>query len=190
MLTILKNQPRIIIPDTSPLIHLAAVNALTILQQIGQIILVDMVVYEATHDLSKPWATEIAAWIKKGSSQDDKRSIIVEQTEIGETFRLALITNPLHRMANAGENSIIDWLGTKLAEQNAIVVYENGRVPRAIERQGFDADIAVITTRALLGFAEVLGIINSGEAVWKQIEIKITVNRASQITMIQHTTNI
>jgi len=149
-----------------------------------------MVVYEATADLSKPWAIEIATWIEEGMCKGSNELITIEKTETGETFRLALITDSLHRMPNAGENAIIDWLSTKTEEHKAIVVYENGRVPRAIERQGFNTDIAIMTTRALLGFAEFVGIIASGEELWKQIEKAVpTVNRANKTTIIRRTAN-
>ena len=160
------SKPKIILPDTSPLIHLAAVGALSVLNQLGSVVVADMVVYEAIGDLSKPWASEIAAWIEEGTREGSNAPIMVEQTEIGETFRLALETDPQHRMPNAGENAIIDWLGTKAETHEAIVVYENGRVPEAIRRQGFNADISVVTTRAFLALAELEGVIESGDALW------------------------
>lgn len=191
MTTIPNKRPEIIVPDTSPLIHLAAVDALSILTRLGQVIIADMVVYEATADLSKPWAVEIASWIEEGTRKGSDAPIKIEKTETGETFRLALMTDPLHRMPNAGENAIIDWLSTKTEEHEAIVVYENGRVPRAIERQGFNTNIAVMTTRALLDLAEFVGIITSGEELWKQIETAVpTINRANKTTIIRRITNI
>ncbi|MFN8693018.1 MAG: hypothetical protein ACK5XX_01265, partial [Holosporales bacterium] len=58
-------KPEIIIPDTSPLIHLAAAGMLNLLNQAGEVVLVDMVVLEATERLDKPYARDIADWIKE-----------------------------------------------------------------------------------------------------------------------------
>lgn len=47
-------RPTVILPDTSPLVHLAAVDALHILTGLGRVIVVDVVALEATNDRSKP----------------------------------------------------------------------------------------------------------------------------------------
>lgn len=184
MLTTVK--PDVIVPDTSPLIHLAAVNALSILNRLGSVVLADMVVYEATADLSKPWAPEIAAWIAEGQREGSNAPVTVETTETGETFRLALQTDPSHRAPNAGEVAIVEWLAERIEDTTtgALVVYENGKVPRVIAQQGMNANIAVVTTRALLQLAELQGIIPSAEDLWQKIEAAVpTVNPAIRVNI-------
>jgi hypothetical protein len=50
-----------------------------------------------------------------------------------------------------------------------MVVYENGAVPKRIERQGYDANIAVATTRAFLRIAEEVQLVPSAAEIWKRI---------------------
>ncbi len=56
-------RPDVIVPDTGPLIHLAQADALHLLHQIGgRVVVADMVAFEATQDMTKPGAQEIATW--------------------------------------------------------------------------------------------------------------------------------
>jgi hypothetical protein len=49
-------KPTVIVPDTVPLIHLAAREALHVLTAMDRVIVVDVVVLEATYDPGKPYA--------------------------------------------------------------------------------------------------------------------------------------
>ena len=75
-------KPEIIIPDTSPLIHLAAAGHLHLLNAVGDVVLVDMVVHEATDNKDKPFAKEIGRWIKDhNKDKKDESSITYATTE-------------------------------------------------------------------------------------------------------------
>ena len=56
------DQPIIIIPDTTPLIHLAAGELLDVLPAMGRVVVPDLVRLEATRLPQKPWAREITDW--------------------------------------------------------------------------------------------------------------------------------
>jgi hypothetical protein len=59
-------KPTVVVPDTAPLIHLAAGDALTVLNDMGRVVVPDIVQLEATYFRDKPYAKEIAAWIEGG----------------------------------------------------------------------------------------------------------------------------
>ena len=59
--------PVIVVPDVSPVIHLAAAGRLTLLQEFGRVVVMDIVTaYEASDNTAKPWAREVAAWLAEG----------------------------------------------------------------------------------------------------------------------------
>lgn len=163
--------PELIVPDTSPLIHLAAVGHLPLLNALGHVVVMDVVAFEATADLTKPFAPEIAAWVEAGEREGSNLPVRIARTEIGEAYRLARQADSAFRMRNGGEQAILNWLAETLPTTRgpALVVYESGRVPRMIRREGLGDVVVVATTRALLVFAEQEGLITSAEATWKAI---------------------
>ena len=166
--------PVVVLPDVSPLIHLAAVARLPLLQAFGRVIVMDMVAQEASEDATKAWAREIAAWLAKGQKPGTNNPVEIARTEIGEAYRLARQANPGFRMQKAGERAIRDWLVESLSEVAgpALVIYEDNRVPRLIQRERLDNAVVVATTRAVLTFAEERGLIESAEAVWNNIIVR------------------
>ena len=179
-------KPTVILPDTSPLVHLAAVDALFVLNGLGRVVVVDVVVLEATNDQSKPYALEVAAWIEAGRTPGSNQPVEVAATELGPLYKLALDQN-VKPPRNAGEIAIADWLADELRHLGgpALVVYENGRVPAMLAREGVAATVAVATTRNLLELAQREGIIPDAEALWTRIiEAAPTANPASVLTTI------
>jgi len=163
--------PVVVVPDVSPLIHLAAAGYLTLLQEFGRVVVMDMVAYEASENTARPWAREVAEWITEGQKPGSNRPVEIAKTEIGEAYRLARLSNPDFRMQNAGENAIRDWLIDTLPELGgpALVIYEDRKMPRLIRREHLDEVVVVATTRAVLAFAEERGLIYSAEEIWSTI---------------------
>ncbi|MCE2965245.1 MAG: hypothetical protein LW855_05575 [Alphaproteobacteria bacterium] len=164
-------KPEIIIPDTSPLIHLAAAGMLNLLNQAGEVVLVDMVVLEATERLDKPYARDIADWIKECLKPGSNQPLRIVQTEIGELYAAKKLVDPVYKSRGAGEAAVLMWLSEEVEKtgREVMVVYENGKVPELIRRNALDIDIAVLTTRAFLRFAAEKGYIDDAEAVWRAI---------------------
>lgn len=168
-------RPDLIVPDTGPLIHLAQAEALHLLHLIGgRVVVADMVALEATQDLAKPGAREIAAWIEAGGQPGSNAPVIVAATEIGELFLQARKSDPSIRPRNAGELAILDWLGSYVdhsghAGHSVLIVYENGKIPRFVRETGLDLDTDVLTTRAFLELAERRAVITSAEEYWRRI---------------------
>jgi hypothetical protein len=148
-------RPTVVIPDAAPLIHLAAGDALTVLNGVGRVVLPDIVQLEATYFLDKPYAREIAAWIEAGQQPGSNRPVEVAETEIGGLYRIAL-DQGLRRPRNAGEIGIATWLAENLAHIGgpALIVYGNGRVPNILSREEVAAVVAVATTRNMLRIAQ------------------------------------
>ena len=163
--------PVVVVPDMSPLINLAAAGRLTLLQEFGRVVVMDIVAYEASDDPSRPWAQDVAAWLAEGQRPGTNLPVEVVKTEIGEAYRLARQANPQFRMQNAGESAIRDWLVDTLPEIGgpALVVYEDKKMPRLIQREHLVQVVVVATTRAFLAFAEERGLIASAEGEWNEI---------------------
>lgn len=179
-------KPTVVIPDAAPLIHLAAGDALTVLNGMGRVVVPDIVILEATYYPDKPYAREIMAWVEAGQRPGGNASVEIAETEIGGLYRIAL-DQRLPRPRNAGEIGIAAWLADNLAHIGgpALVVYENGRVPNMLSREGVAAVVAVATTRNMLRMAQEEGIIPDAEALWERITAAIpTVNPASNLTII------
>lgn len=179
-------RPTVVIPDAAPLIHLAAGDALTVLNGMGRVVVPDIVVLEATYHADKPFAPEIAAWIAEGQRPGTNQPVEVVVTEIGSLYRIA-VDQGLPRPRNAGEIGIATWLAENLADIGgpALVVYENGRVPGLLSREGVAALVVVATTRNLLSIAQQEGIIADDETLWRRIVAAIpTANPVSNVTFI------
>ena len=76
-------KPTIVLPDTAPLIHLAAVDALHVLTGMGPVVIVDVVALEATFDATKPQARRIAAWIEAGRQPGSNTPVSLVESELG-----------------------------------------------------------------------------------------------------------
>ena len=181
------HRPDVIIADSGPLIHLAQADALPLLHQFGgRVVVVDMVAFEVTQDMAKPGASELRDWLARGQVPGSNAPVSVEETSTGRLFALARQTDPTIRPRDAGERAIVDWLAEKVAGTStaAIVVYENGKVPRIIANQDMDANIDVVTTRAFLDIAEKRQMVSSADTYWQRVTAAApTVNPSNTITM-------
>jgi predicted nucleic acid-binding protein len=163
--------PVVVLPDMSPLIHLAAAGRLALLQEFGRVVVMDIVAFEASGDLTRPWARDVAEWLQRGQEAGSNQPVEVAKTEIGEAYRLARQADPGFTMRDAGDRAIRDWLVDMLPEIGgpALVIYEDKRMPRLIQREHLEEVVVVATTRAVLSFAEERGLISSAEEVWNDI---------------------
>jgi predicted nucleic acid-binding protein len=171
--------------DTGPLIYLASVNYLHLLERIGaKVVIPDLVMLEAVVT-GKPFAAEIDAWITQGIQ---KGVITIATTPTGEAVRLARKTDPSFRQKDGGERSIVDWLIDDVngTDQQAIILYENGKVPAMLLRWNSDMNAKVVTTYAFLRVCEEKGLLDSSEIVWnKMVGISASINPANQETIFR-----
>lgn len=186
-------RPDIIIPDAGPLIHLAQADALALLHQVGRrVVVADMVAFEVTQDMAKPGAERLRDWLSAGQIVGSNAPVSVEETSTGRLFALARQVDPTVRARDAGERAIVDWLAEKVqgTDQAAMVVYENGRVPRIIANQGMDADIDVVTTRAFLQLAQQVGAAPSATDYWNRIVAAASTAKDAQSTTMHRRSRI
>ncbi|MEJ0045655.1 MAG: hypothetical protein WDN04_05630 [Rhodospirillales bacterium] len=124
--------PVIVVPDMSPLIHLAAAGQLRLLNAFGRVMVMDIVAYEASGDPTRPWAIQVGTWLNQGQVPGSNHAVEVVKTEIGEAYRLARQTDPSFRIRDADERAIRDWLVDTLPALGgpALVIYEDKRMPK------------------------------------------------------------
>jgi hypothetical protein len=174
-------RPTVVMADSSPLIHLAAVGHLDLLRAFGPVVIADVVHLETCLDLAKPFAAEIAAWI------DSNADVRVEDTDLGPIYRLAIEQNK-PRPRNSGERAIVDWLAEHIVHEGgpALVVYKNGKIPNMLRREGLPEDVVVTTSRYFLKLAQERGLIADAEAVWARVaQIDTHSNPVAEATIIE-----
>ena len=145
-------EPTILLADASPLIHLAMIGALDLPLKFGPVIVPDAVEIETTYDAEKPFAVELRAWMD-GNRREPGRNRWIDRpsTDVGSLLKLAIETSR-PRPRNVGEHAIVNWLSDNIGGFGgpALVVYENGKVPNMLVREGLSEDIVVVTTRTFL----------------------------------------
>lgn len=163
-------RPIIILPDTSPLIHLAAGGLLDLLTALGRVILVDVVMLEATSDQSKPMAAEIKAWLDDKLRPGSNARVEVAESDLGAQYR-SCIELGLPKPRGSGEYAILGWLDDQLDSLGGpvLVVYEDRRIPRLLTLERTDAQLSAATTRSFLDFAQERGVLASAEQAWRAI---------------------
>jgi hypothetical protein len=150
MITPADSQP-IIVADAGPLIRLAAAGLLESLRGLNRrIVLVDRIEDEVTGDRSKPFASEIAAWIER---MDD--AILRAETAIGYGIRALregernADQERLLRLAlrDSGGLALPEFLGYWRPTEPgaAIVIYEDRRVASLFVEVDFH--VTIMTTR-------------------------------------------
>lgn len=160
----------LITADAGPIIHLASIGRLDLLLHFGSIHIPDLVVMEVVID-GKPFSDEVRAWLSAGVASG---VVIVDKTETGEAVRLARLSDPSYKMKDGGERAILDWLidSVEANDYSAMVIYENGKVPKMIGRHESELSAVVLTTRSFLHICEVEGLIPCAEDVWQELLFK------------------
>jgi hypothetical protein len=152
MITPAGRQP-IIVADAGPLVRLAAAGFLGTLRGLNRrIVLIDRVEDEVIGDRSKPFAAEIAAWIKSMGE-----AILNVETITGLGIAALRAKTPTadqeqllkSALRDSGELAVRQFLGHwRPAEaSSAIVVYEDRRVAALFVEADFP--VTIMTTRKL-----------------------------------------
>jgi hypothetical protein len=154
MMTRDDRQP-IIVADAGPLIRLAAAGLLDTMRGLNRrIVLVDRIEEEAIGDRSKPFASEVAAWIERSGD-----SILRVRTVVGvgiESLRSKKRTPEEDKLLktalrDSGELALREFVGhwRPTDSASAVVIYEDARV--AVLFLDSDFSVTLMTT---LAFAE------------------------------------
>ena len=165
-------EPTVVLVDASPLIHLAMIDALDLPLHFGPVVVPDAVEIETTYDLSKPFAAEIRAWMDANARQPgSNRWVERPATDVGELLKIAIDAGR-PRPRNVGEHAIVGWLADNVGRFSgpALVVYENGKIPNMLIREGLPEDVIVVTSRTFLALSAGSGLVGDAEAAWRIIE--------------------
>ena len=161
-------EPTVLLVDSSPLIHLAMIGALDLPLRFGPVVVPDAVEIETTYDLAKPFAEEIRDWLAANTKAPERnRWVDRPLTDVGELLRIAIETGR-PRPRNVGEHAIVNWLADNLSGFGgpALIVYENGKIPNMLLREGLPDDVIVVTSRTFLALAAQAGYLADPEAAW------------------------
>lgn len=169
-----ETEPTVVLVDASPLIHLAMLDGLDLPLRFGPVVVPDAVEIETTYDPTKPFAPEIRAWFESNGRRPGlNRWVDRPATEIGELLKIAVETGR-PRPRNVGEHAIVNWLSDNLPTLGgpALIVYENGKVPNMLLREGLSEDVVVVTSRTFLHLSHLAGHLNDPEAAWALVAEK------------------
>jgi hypothetical protein len=144
-------RPTVVMADSSSLIHLAAVGQLDLLFECGHVVLADVVRLETSLDRSEPFAPEISTWIE--ANRGSRLSLV--DTDLGPVYELA-IKSGVRPPRNSGERAIVDWLADNIVHKGgpALIIYENGRIPNMLRREGFPEDVVVMASPYFLRLSQ------------------------------------
>jgi hypothetical protein len=85
---------------------------------------------------------------------------------------------------------MVDWLADNVVHAGgpALVIYENGKIPNMLRREGLPEDVVVVTSRYFLRLAQHLGYVPDAERLWSIIEKSDPrSNPQAEATLIQRT---
>jgi hypothetical protein len=154
----------LIVTDASPLITLAAGEALECLTMPGvRVIIPDMVYFEVTEDFAKLGSEEIVSWARRHQGQVE----IVPTTTFAE-FQALRVTVPRTRSRGRGELAALEVLNGAIAddpETEAVLIYEDNDIRRRRFVRGLPERVTALSTGDLLHELEATGHIQSSDHI-------------------------
>jgi hypothetical protein len=154
----------LIVTDASPLITLAAGEALECLTMPGvTVIIPDMVYAEVTEDLARVGAEDVVHWVRKHRGQ-----VEIAPTEVFADFQALRTANPRARSRGRGEEAALEVLNAAIAETDdveAVLLFEDGDVRRRRFVRALPERVTSLSTGDLLRELEAAGRIQSADHV-------------------------
>ena len=154
----------LIVSDASPLITLAAADALDCLTMPGlRVLIPDMVYFEVTQDLAKTGAEIIVQWARRHSGQVE---IVV--TSVFAEFQVLRGADPATRSKGRGEQSALEVLSSetdKNPELEAVLVFEDNDIRSRRFVRGLPERVTALSTGDLLHELEAAGRIQSSDRI-------------------------
>ncbi len=154
----------LIVTDASPLITLAADEALECLTMPGvAVIIPDMVYAEVAEDLARLGADDIVQWARRHRGQVE----IVPTTVFAE-YQALRATNPRTRSRGRGEQAALEVLNAAIADDadlEAVLLFEDADVRRRRVVRGLPERVMALSTGDLLRELEAAGRIQSADHV-------------------------
>jgi len=154
----------LIVTDASPLITLAAGEALECLTMPGvRVIIPDMVYFEVAQDLAKIGAYEIVEWARRHHGQ-----VEIVATAVFAEFQILRGANPATRSKGRGEQAALEVLNAAVADDpdlEAILFYEDNDVKKRRFVRGLPERVMALSTGDLLYELEIAGRIQSSDRI-------------------------
>ena len=163
----------LLVTDASPLITLAAADALSCLTRLGlPIIIPDMVYVEVTQDVERLGASQIVDWVREAGAD-----VRIAPTRIYSEFEALRMLDPKTRSRGRGEQAALEILNAELArlpETHAFLLFEDSDVGKRSFVRALPENVAAISTGDLLRELEFAGLIQSADHI---IDAALAANR-------------
>jgi hypothetical protein len=154
----------LIVTDASPLITLAAGEALECLTMPGvPVVIPDMVWFEVTSDFAKLGADDIVQWARRHHGQ-----VEIVPTNVFAEFQALRVIQPRTRSRGRGELSAIEVLNAAIADDGgleAVLFYEDNDVRKRGFVRGLPERVMALSTGDLLHELEASGRIQSADQI-------------------------
>jgi hypothetical protein len=152
------------VTDASPLITLAAADALDCLTMPGlRVLIPDMVYYEVTQDLGKTGADDIVQWARRHPGQ-----VEIIATTVFVEFQVLRAADSRVRSRGRGEQSALEVLNIEIDRDpdiEAILLFEDNDVRKRGFVRALPERITVLSTGDLLHELEAAGRIQSSDRI-------------------------
>ncbi len=154
----------LLITDASPLITLAAAEALECLTMPGlRVLIPDMVYFEVTQDLAKTGAEDIVQWARRHPGQ-----VEIVLTSVFAEFQVVRAADARTRSKARGEQSALEVLNLEIDKDpniEAVLLYEDNDVRTRRFVRGLPERVTALSTGDLLYELEAAGRIQSSDQI-------------------------
>ena len=154
----------LLVTDASPLITLAAADALECLTMPGlRVVIPDMVYFEVTEDLSRTGAEDIVQWARRHQGQ-----VEIVLTSVFSEFQVIRGADPRTRSKGRGELAALEVLNAEIdrdSELEALLLYEDNDVKKRRFVRGLPERVTALSTGDLLHELEAAGRIQSSDHI-------------------------
>ncbi len=154
----------LIVTDASPLITLAAGEALDCITMPGlRVVIPDMVYFEVTWDLARTGAADIVAWTRRHHGQ-----IEIAPTTVFSEFQIVRAADPDTRSKGRGELSAAEILNAEIDQDSdleALLLYEDNDIRTRHFIGALPERVMTLSTGDLLRELEAAGRIQSADHI-------------------------
>ena len=154
----------LLVTDASPLITLAAAEALECLTIPGlRVLIPDMIYFEVTQDLARTGAEDIVQWARRHQGQVE---IVV--TSVFSEFQVVHEADPRTRSKGRWEQAALEVLNAEIDKDpdlEAVLLFEDNDVKTRRFVRGLPERVAALSTGDLLHELEAAGRIQSSDRI-------------------------
>ncbi len=154
----------LLVTDASPLITLAAGEALECLTMPGlRVVIPDMVYFEVTQDLARTGARDIVEWARRHHEQ-----VEIAPTTVFSEFQIVLAADAKARSKGRGEQAAAEILNAEIerdADLEAMLLYEDNDIKARRFVGALPERVMALSTGDLLRELEAAGRIQSADHV-------------------------